>query len=76
MKEYKIDIHGMTENDAYCALIEFLGRVPPGAKKVIVVHGFKGGTVLKEMVKNFHHHRVDYIMQPLYNEGESLIYLK
>ena len=75
-KGYKLDIHSMAENDAYCALLGFLNDLPQGIKKAVIVHGYHGGTVLKEMVKNFVHWRIDYVMQPLYNQGESVIYFK
>lgn len=76
IKTYKIDIHNKTECDAYCDLLEFFELLPQGAKKVVVVHGFHGGNVLKSMTQNFHHHRVDYKVSPLNNEGETHIYLK
>ena len=75
-KEYKIDIHGKTENDAYCTLLGFFVDLPQNAKKVVVVHGYRGGTVLKTMVANFAHHRIDYALSPMNNPGETHIYLK
>ena len=76
MKDYRLDIHNMTEQDAYCAMIEFLNSLPHNVRKMTVIHGYHGGTVLKNMVRNFYHHRIDYISQPLYNQGESIVYLK
>lgn len=76
MKEYKLDIHGLFVNDAYCELLEFLNGIPAGTKKVTVVHGYRGGTVLKEMVANFVHYRIDFVLHPPHNPGESIVYLK
>lgn len=74
--EEKIDIHGMTEDEAYCALLEKMNSLKNGTKKLVVVHGFHGGSVLKNMVSNFEHFKIESKIQPFYNAGETIFYIK
>lgn len=74
--EEKIDIHGLTEDEAYCALLEKLNNLKSGTKKLVVVHGYHGGNILKNMVANFQHYKIESKVQPFYNDGETIFYIK
>lgn len=55
--KYKnIDLHGMTKEDAKAALVYELGLIDADIKCVVVIHGYHGGNVLKNLVrKEFKH---------------------
>mgnify|MGYP000881327964 FL=1 len=48
----EIDIHNMTADQAKRHLELYLNRVNGNVKEVTVVHGYSGGTVLRDMVRN------------------------
>jgi len=54
-----IDIHGMNAYEAEIALEDFLDLLDDDIQEVEVIHGYKSGTVLRDMVRSsFHHHRI------------------
>lgn len=71
----EIDIHGMTVQEAREYLKKELSSLPKNALSVTVVHGYHGGTKLKDMVKNFKHERIKRVEVGL-NQGETTFYLK
>ena len=71
-----INLHGMTTEQAREQLSRRLDELPQGAKTLTVIHGFAGGTALKEMVRSFWHARVDEIVPTFANDGETVFYLK
>lgn len=46
-----IDIHHMTREEAKRYLIQFLNKVDGSVQELEVIHGWSGGTVLKDMVQ-------------------------
>ncbi len=51
-----IDLHGLTKEDAKATLIYELGLVDANIDCVVIIHGFHGGNVLKNLVrKEFKH---------------------
>lgn len=50
-QKVEIDIHGMTHDEAKRYLIQFLNRVNGSVREVSVIHGWSGGTVLRDMVQ-------------------------
>jgi DNA-nicking Smr family endonuclease len=71
-----VDIHGMKEEEARHQLELLLGRVPPHIREVVVIHGFRGGTVLRDMVrKKLKHPRIRRTFVTL-NDGQTTIELK
>ena len=48
----EIDIHNMTGEQAKRHLEMYLSRADGSVKEVTVVHGYSGGTVLRDMVRN------------------------
>ena len=55
-KYVELDLHNMIKEDAKAALIYELGRVDADIKCLVVVHGYHGGTIIKNLVrKEFSH---------------------
>lgn len=48
----EIDIHNMTRDQAKRHLELYLSRADGSVKEVSVIHGYTGGTVLRDMVRN------------------------
>lgn len=51
-QKVEVDIHNMTRDQAQRYLEQFLGRLDGSVKEVTVIHGYSGGTVLRDMVRN------------------------
>ena len=72
----EVDIHGLTADDARRQLEQFLSRVAPSITEVVVIHGYNGGQVLMNMVRNqLKHPRIASKMISL-NSGQTRILLK
>lgn len=70
------DIHGMREDEAKRQLELLLSRADKTIRDVVVVHGYRGGNVLRDMVRNkLKHPRIRRKMVTL-NQGQTLIELK
>ena len=55
-KYVELDLHQMTKEEAKAELIYALGRVDADIKCLVVVHGYHGGTIIKNLVrKEFSH---------------------
>jgi len=71
-----VDIHGMTELEAKKHLERYIVSLPKGQQELIVIHGYKSGQTLKNMVRNkLKSKRIIRIRASL-NPGESVIDLK
>lgn len=71
-----IDLHGLTYNEAYLKLIETFENIPNNITRVIVVHGYHGGDILKNLVrKDFYNPKILEVGESL-NQGETIYYLK
>ncbi len=58
--EAEIDIHGMTVNEAISELDYYLEYLPDDVKEVVVIHGYRQGKRLLDMVrKEFQHDRIE-----------------
>ena len=58
--ETEIDIHGMTVNEAISELDYYLEYLPDDVKEVVVIHGYRQGKRLLDMVrKEFQHDRIE-----------------
>ncbi len=70
------DIHGMTAADAKSQLQKLLSRIGPKTEELIVVHGYNGGQVLRDMVRGeLKHPRIQSKLLSL-NDGQTRILLK
>lgn len=72
----QINLHGMNTEDARKRLCETLDGLPANVKTLSVIHGFAGGTALKDMARSFWHVRIDEIVPTFANDGETVFYLK
>ncbi len=74
-REISVDLHGLNENEAYLKLLETLNNVPKGITRIIVIHGYHGGNVLKNMVKNeFFHYKILEKCESI-NPGETIFFI-
>lgn len=76
-RELIIDLHGMTEYEADCFLTEKLNFLDDDIDVVRVIHGYHGGKVLFDLIRNkYYHYKIDYILPVFANDGETLYYIK
>ncbi len=74
-KHKAVDLHGFTKEEAKAALIYELGRVDIDIKCLVVVHGYHGGNVLKNLVrKEFKHENV--VEKVVLDAGRTIFILK
>lgn len=48
----ELDIHGMTQYQARIAIDSRLKKISRGAYRLRIIHGYRGGTALREMVRS------------------------
>lgn len=71
----EINLHDMQEAEAQYFLDKFITTAPQNIKQITVIHGYKKGQVLLNMVRNnFKHPRIKKKVIP-YNKGITIIYL-
>ena len=72
----EINLHDMQVLEAEYYLDKFLDTLPENIKEVSVIHGYKKGQVLLNMVRNsFKHEKIKRKFIP-YNKGITIFYLK
>lgn len=72
----ELDLHGMRVWEAQQELDRALDRAGKEIKEVIVIHGYRGGKAIRDMVRNeFRHPRVKQKMLSL-NDGQTTFLLK
>lgn len=72
----EIDLHDMQLDEAKYYLEKLLDTLPDYVKQVTVVHGYRKGQVLLNMVrKDFTHPKIIKKVIP-YNKGTTILYLK
>ena len=73
----EIDIHNMTRTQAIAAIDAKLRRVDASVYRLRVIHGFHGGTVLRDAVRSHykHHPKVKRIEIGM-NPGETDLILR
>ena len=71
-----LDLHDMQEDEARFYLERAIDTAEEKIKEIVVVHGYrKGQTILNMVRKEFKHKRIERKEIP-YNKGVTLIYLK
>lgn len=74
-QQVEIDIHQMKREQAKKYLERFLSTANLNVKEVTVIHGYTGGTVLRDMVqKGLKHHRIKAKVRSL-NPGITILEL-
>ncbi len=73
----EIDVHNMTKTQAITAIDARLRRANASVYRLKVIHGYHGGTVLRDMVRTHyqHHPKVKRIEVGL-NPGETDLVLR
>ncbi len=73
---YEIDIHGMTELEAKREIEKYIASLPKDAKELRIIHGYHGGSVLKELVRGnkIRSKRIDRKKFTM-NQGETIYLL-
>lgn len=72
----EINLHNMQELEAKYYLEKFIDTAPSNIKQINVIHGYKKGQVLLNMVrKDFKHPRIKRKVIP-FNNGITIFYLK
>lgn len=73
----KVDIHGMTKEEARRYLLSEIENAPVSLREIVVVHGCNSGTALQLMVrKQLHSPRIHSMLPALADDGITIIYLK
>lgn len=71
-----LDLHDMQEDEARFYLEKAIDTAEPKIKEIVVVHGYRKGQAILNMVrKDFKHKKIERKEIP-YNKGVTLIYLK
>lgn len=71
-----LDLHDMQEDEARFYLEKTIDTAEERIKEIVVIHGYrKGQTILNMIRKDFKHRRIEKKVIP-YNKGITLIYLK
>ncbi len=73
----EIDIHNMTELEAQKHLEKFIANCSKDITEIKVIHGYRSGTALKEMVRNKNKLRSKriYRRKMTMNQGETILEL-
>ena len=72
----ELDIHGLTAFEAELLIVSFLDRVAQNVSEVIIIHGYRQGNVLKDMVRETLSHPRIASKLPSLNEGQTRLILK
>lgn len=71
----EIDLHGMTSAEARKTLDETLKKLPKDVRELTVVHGYRSGTALRDMVRRYKHPKVERKVLGL-NQGTTVFIIK
>lgn len=72
----EINLHDMQVLEAEYYLDKFITTAPANIKEIIVIHGYKKGHAILDMVrKDFKHERIKEKVIP-YNKGITILFLK
>jgi len=73
----EINLHGMNVFQARIAVHSAFNRVTSADYRLRVVHGFRGGTAIKDMVlEEFSNHPLVIRIEPSLNPGETIFVLR
>lgn len=67
----EIDLHGHTVESAGKVLTQRLKQLPNDVREVTVLHGFDGGTALRDMVRRYKNPKIERKILGL-NQGETI----
>ena len=70
-----IDLHGMTCAQAKEELDRTLRSIPQDTRELTVVHGYHGGTTLRDLVRSYRHPKIERKMLSM-NNGSTVFIIK
>ena len=71
-----VDLHNMEENEAKFFLEMAIDTAEPKIKEIVVIHGYRQGQVILNMVrKEFNHKRIDKKIIP-FNKRNDINFIK
>ena len=70
-----VDLHDLTKEDAKAQLVYELGKTDFDTKCLVIVHGYHGGTVIKNLVKKEFSHP-DIAEKITLDAGRTIFLLK
>lgn len=72
---HTVDLHGHTTESARQLLDFTLKTLPPDARELEVIHGYRQGTALREMVRKYRHRRIERKILSM-NQGSTVFVIK
>ena len=74
----EIDVHGMTKHQARVRLDSQLRRAGPGVYRLRVIHGYRGGTELRDMIREEYGKNHPQVLRAAHtmNPGETELVLR
>ncbi len=71
----EVDLHGHTVDSARKLITDTLKTLPKDVREVSVVHGYRQGTALRDMVRKYSHPKVERKILSL-NQGITIFIIK
>ncbi|MCQ2451640.1 MAG: Smr/MutS family protein [Oscillospiraceae bacterium] len=72
----ELDLHGMNRTQAEAAINARLKKAGPSVYRIRVIHGFHGGTALKELAEGYRRHPKVLRIERGLNQGETDLILR
>lgn len=70
-----LDLHQCTQVEAKKLLDHTLNTLPPHVSELVVIHGYHGGHVIKDLVLSYRHHKIARVIKSL-NPGQTSYLIK
>lgn len=58
-----LDLHHCTQVEAKKLLDHTLDNLSPNVKELVIIHGYQGGHVIKDLVLRYRHHRIERVIK-------------
>ena len=73
----ELDLHGLTLQQARVAMMSALRRATPADYRLTAIHGYRGGSALREMLREeFSRHPKVIRLEPTFNPGQTVFVLR
>lgn len=70
-----LDLHGMTYEQAKAELDTVMKKLPTDTRELTVIHGYHGGTVLRDLVRNYRNPKIERKLLSM-NNGSTVFIIK
>lgn len=71
----EIDLHGHTVDSAKALITNTLKTLPKDVREISVVHGYRGGTALRDMVRKYSNPKIERKILGL-NQGVTIFIIR